>query len=279
MPAEILPVEFGVVYRHILDFPERVLGGDLRVADFCVPDILEHILAVALESVDTDVPAEHERIGAAVQDEVLRMYAAASPEHLVGVVHRDVLERELLHLAEHLGRIDDGVFHCEVVGVPQGRAASRCKIAVPYGEAVHMPEGVVPDEAAVRRENVGTLLYGGFALVYGHVVDMEAVRCEQRPLASELRIFDQLHVVLFFGSAKIFISFIRSEPICGVLIPFSTPSRPYGRIPASAEGRYQYYVVAEPVGEEPVEVVRAVEAECDLGPAALGDSRVGGHRA
>lgn len=66
MPAEIFATEFRVVDCHVIALPERVLGRDFRVAQFEVLHILEYIFAVADESIDVKVIAEHERIGPAV---------------------------------------------------------------------------------------------------------------------------------------------------------------------------------------------------------------------
>lgn len=90
MPAQVLAVELGVVDRDVVHLPERILGGDPGVVNLHVAHVLEDILAVALEPVDADVPAEHEGIGAAVQDKVPDPDSVAAPEHLVGIVHRHV---------------------------------------------------------------------------------------------------------------------------------------------------------------------------------------------
>ena len=64
--------------------------------------------------------AEHEWIGAAVHLQVLYAYVVATPEHLVGIVHRYVLQFEMAHLAKHLRRVDNRVTHLQMVAIPQG---------------------------------------------------------------------------------------------------------------------------------------------------------------
>ena len=193
MPAYVLAVEHGVVHGDVLHLPESVLGGNLCMVNLHVLDILEHILAVALQPVYVYVAAEHEGVSAAMQLEVLRPYALAPPEHLVGVGHLDVLQVKFLHLAEHLRRVNLRVAHRQVVGVPQGGAAPHVEMAAVNGESVHVPEGVVALEAAVGGHNVAALLYGRLALAYGHVVEVQVVRGEQRALASKLGVADSLH--------------------------------------------------------------------------------------
>ena len=82
--------------------------------------ILEHVFAVALQSININVMAEHEWIGAAVHLQVLYAYVVATPEHLVGIVHRYVLQFEMAHLAKHLRRVDNRVAHLQMVAIPQG---------------------------------------------------------------------------------------------------------------------------------------------------------------
>ena len=175
MPTEVLAVQLGVVDGDVLHFPERVFGRDFGVVDFHVLHVLEHVLAVAFQPVHVDVVAEHERIGTVMQFQVLDADMVASPEHFVGVVHLHVFYVYLVHLAEHLGGVDDGVFHFQMVGIPQGRAASHVEITAFDGEAVNVPKRVVPFKAAVRGHDVAAFLDGGFPGPDGHVVQMEVV--------------------------------------------------------------------------------------------------------
>ena len=130
--------------------------------------------------------------------QVLHVYAAATPEHLVGIVHLDVLYVDVVHLAEHLWRVDNGVLHLQVIRIPQGGTASHGEVTVLDGEAVDMPEGVVALETAVRSHDVAALLDGRLALADGHVVDVKVVRGEERTLSAELCVSYKFHIILPF---------------------------------------------------------------------------------
>ena len=202
MPAQVFAVQLRVVDGHVLHLPESILGRYPGVADFRIPDVLEHVFAVALQSVDIDVGAEHEGVGTPVQFEVVYAQAVATPEHFVGVIHPDAFHVDVAHLAEHLGRVDYGVGHAQVVGVPQGRASADGEVTMFDGEPVDVPERIVALKAAVGGHDVGTLFDGRLSGQDGHVVQVEVVRGEQGTFASELGVFYQLHVFLVFVRCK-----------------------------------------------------------------------------
>lgn len=180
MPAEVLSVEFGIIDSHILHFPERILRRNLGVMNFHVLHVLEYIFAVTFQSVHINVVAEHERISAAMQFEVLDADAVATPEHLIGIVHRYVLDVYFVHLAEHLRRIDNRIGHFQVVAIPQGRAASDIEVTTVDFEAVYMPERIITLETAFERFDVAALFDGRFSGTDNHILQTEVMGFESR---------------------------------------------------------------------------------------------------
>ena len=199
MPAEVLAVEFGIVDGYILNFPERILRRDFGMVDFYVLHILEHILTVALQSVHINVVAEHERIGSAMQFEVFDADAVATPEHFIGIVHRYVLDVYFVHLAEHFRCVDNRVGHFQVVGVPQGRAASDIEITTVDFETMYMPEGIIALKTAFHGFDVAALFDGRFSGTDNHILQTEIMGLEQGTLAPELSIFNQFHLEYYFS--------------------------------------------------------------------------------
>ena len=159
MPTEILAVEFGIVDGHILHLPESVLRCDFGIVDFYILHVLEHILTVAFQSVHINIVAEHERLGTAMQFEVLDTDAVATPEHFISIVHRHVFDVDFIHLTEHLWCVDNRVGHLQVVGIPQCRTPSNIEIAMVDFETVYMPEGIITLETAFERFDITTLRY------------------------------------------------------------------------------------------------------------------------
>ena len=80
MPSEIFPVEFRVIDGNIFHFPESVLGSDSGIVYLCVLHVLEDIFTVAFKPVDINIPAEHERICAAMEFQPSGIDAGTSPE-------------------------------------------------------------------------------------------------------------------------------------------------------------------------------------------------------
>ena len=163
------------------------------VVNLYILHILEHILAVALQPVHVNVTTEHERIGPVVQLQVFDVDAVAPPEHFVGVIHLDIFDLDVVHFAEHFRRVDDRIFHRQMVRIPQCRTPADSKIAVLNRETVHMPKRIVPFKAAVRRHDITTLFDGRFAGKDCHVVQMQVVRGKQRTFTAKFFVFYQLH--------------------------------------------------------------------------------------
>ena len=114
--------------------------------------------------------AEHEWIGAAVHLQVLYAYVVATPEYLVGIVHRHVLQFEMAHLAKHLRRVDNRVAHLQMVAIPQGRTSADSEVAVFYFKPMNMPERIVTLETAVRSLYITTFLYCRLSFGNQHIV-------------------------------------------------------------------------------------------------------------
>ena len=175
VPPQVLSVELRVVDGDVLNLPESILGSYARIAQLYVLHVLEHILALALQPVDGDVFAEHERIGPALQLKVLGIDALAPPEHLVGIGHLHVLDVNVVHLAKHLRGVYLGVCHLQVVRIPQCRTPADVEVTAVDGKPMYMPEGVVALKTAVGRNDVATLFYGRLTLTDGHIVDVQVV--------------------------------------------------------------------------------------------------------
>ena len=199
VPAEILAVEFRIVDGHVLHLPERILRRNLGIMNFHILYVLEYIFAVTFQSVHINVVAEHERISAPMQFEVLDADVVATPEYLVGIVHRYVLDVYFVHLAEHLRRINNRVGHFQVVTIPQGRAASNIEITMVDFEAVYMPERIITLETAFERFDVAALFDGRFSGTDNHILQTEVMGFEQGTFAPELSIFNKFHLRYCFS--------------------------------------------------------------------------------
>ena len=155
--------------------------------------ILEDIFAVAFQSVHADVLAEHERIRAVMDLQILHPDVTTSPEDLVGIVYNDIFDFDIVHLAEHFRCIYHGIGHFQMVGVPEGRPASYREIAVPDSEAVYMPERVVSLEAAVFCFDIAAFLDGRLPFPDDDILQAEVMRREKRPLSAEFLICYDFH--------------------------------------------------------------------------------------
>ena len=118
MPSEIFTVQLWVIHRYILAFPQCVFSGDPCIAKLHILDILEDIFAVAFQAVDAQIPAEHERICASMQLQVLYTDSATFPENFIRIVHLHILNVDFMHLTEHFGCINYGILHFQMVGIP-----------------------------------------------------------------------------------------------------------------------------------------------------------------
>ena len=148
-------------------------------------ELLEHVFGIRLQSVDAYIAAVHEGIGALVQHHVLKRQSVDAPECLIGIVDCDVLEREVLHLAEELWTVDDAVFHVHIVRIPDGRTRSGGEIAVAYVRALDVPQRIFAFEVAVAAHDVATLLDARFTKSDANVVELHVVDFEERTLSAE----------------------------------------------------------------------------------------------
>ena len=190
VPRQVFAVQLGVVDGHVLTLPERVLGEYLGVVNLYVLAILEHVLRVALQAIDIDVLRKHERIGAAVQLDILQPQVVDSPEGLVGIGYLHVLQLHMVHLAEELRGVDAAAAHHQVVGVPDGRPRVEREVTVFYQYTIDVPPRVLAVEAAVLCLNVTALLDAALAVGDGDVLQTGVVDGEQRPLTTELFVLD-----------------------------------------------------------------------------------------
>lgn len=122
VPCEVFAIELRVVDHHIVTLPETVFRGDLRMMDLDVLAVLEDILRVTLQFVDINIFTEHKRVSALMELYILDLQAIDTPECLIGVIDLDILQGEVLHLAEEFRSVDDRVLHYHVIAVPDGRA-------------------------------------------------------------------------------------------------------------------------------------------------------------
>jgi len=128
-----------------------------------------------------------------VQLQILYVQPVAPPEHLVGVGHLHIFDLDVMHLAEHLGSVDPRIGHFQVVGIPQGGTGADIEEASVDGEAVDVPERIIPFEPAIDGFDVAALFNGRLSGADGYVLQPEIVRFEQGALASEFRIRNKFH--------------------------------------------------------------------------------------
>ena len=179
---------------YVLRLPEGVLGIEDGVADFHVLAVLEGIIALVAVVPDPDVAAVEEEVVALGEFDVLQLEIPAEPEGLVGMGDLDILQGCVLHLPEHLRRLDEGVAHLEVAAVPERGAGALPEDAVLHGETVRLPERILAAELAAIGLDAGAFLEGGFARVDGDVLQPEVPGDVERPFAAEFGILDDLHV-------------------------------------------------------------------------------------
>ena len=160
MPAQVFAVEFRIVDCHVFHFPEGILCRNLGVMNLHIFHVLENVFAVALQPVYADIAAEHERISATMQFQILDVQILATPEHLVGIVYLHVLDFDIVHLAEHLGGVDACVRHFQIIGVPQCRTSAYIEKTTVNNETVHVPERIISLETAIDGFDVAALLDG-----------------------------------------------------------------------------------------------------------------------
>ena len=114
VPAQELSVDTGIIDRHVLTFPEGVLGIEVGIPDLDIPRPLEGIVALQLQAVDFQPAAVHEDIVRTQGAHVLQHAVAAVPASLRSTVDQYAAQGHPIHFAEGLGRIDDAVLHQQV---------------------------------------------------------------------------------------------------------------------------------------------------------------------
>ena len=185
VPGKVFAVDDGVVDNDVLALPEGVLGDDVGMVYLYVLAVLEDVFRVALEVVDIDIVAVHEGVGAVVQTHVPDGEAVDAPEGLVGIIDDDILEGEVLHLAEELRTVDDGVAHRHVIGIPDGRPGTDLEVAVGDDAAVDVPPGIFPDEATAVGLDILTTLDARLSLGDGDILQAGVLQSKEGPFPSE----------------------------------------------------------------------------------------------
>ena len=113
-----------------------------------------------LTAVYLNVLGEHEGVGAPAELDIAHPQAVHAPEGLVGVGNEHPFKAEVLHLPEKLRAVDHAVAHHHVVAIPDGGTRFRGETAVLNEAAVHVPEGILAEEAATRYLEVAAVLQG-----------------------------------------------------------------------------------------------------------------------
>ncbi len=196
VPCQILAIEYGVVDGHILALPERVLRQYLSVVYLHILAVLEHVLGIAIQAVDADVLTEHERVGAAVQGNILQSKAIHLPERLVSIGDVDIFQHHILHFAEEFRAVDATTPHHQIVGVPDGGTRALGEVAVLNECAVNVPPRIFAIEATVLGLHILTLLDATLAVCDGDILQSQVVGGKKGPLSPEFLVFDQFHVRL-----------------------------------------------------------------------------------
>lgn len=155
--------------------------------------ILEDVLGFAFETVNKDIFAVHERIGALMELEVLDLDAFYIPKCLVSVIDRDILQRQIIHLPEEFRPVNDTVLHGHIVAIPNGRAGTDSKVTIGDQTAVHMPPRVLAIKTAIISFHIAAALDSRLSINYLDVLKTHIVNAEKGPLPSELFIFNYLH--------------------------------------------------------------------------------------
>ena len=125
-------------------------------------------------------------------------HIAAVPKRFHRVGEFYLLEVDIFHVAEHLRRIDSGVLHAHIVGVPDGGAGAGRKAAALKRHMFGVPEGVFAFKEAVSGGDVFHVLQGGFARVNDNVVELRAAERKKRALTAVFDILEDLHLFVLF---------------------------------------------------------------------------------
>ena len=158
VPSQVLTIQRRIVDSHILTLPERILRDNFSIVNLYILTILEYIFGITLQSIYIDILREHEGIGSLMQLHILQFQAIYLPESFVGIVNHHVLQLYVLHLTEELRAINRTILHHQIVGVPDGRTRTRCKIAAFDFSTIHVPPRVFSIELAIVTFHVLALL-------------------------------------------------------------------------------------------------------------------------
>ncbi len=194
MPSEVLAMEFGVVDGDILHLPKRIFGINLGVVYLYVTTILEHILGIALQTIDADIAAMHEGIGTLVEHHIVQGQSADAPKGLIGIVDGDIFEREVVHLAEEFRAVDHTVPHRHVIGIPDGRARSGCKITILDERTVNVPQRIFAFKVAIAANDVAARLHARLTEGDTHMVEQSVVCIEEGTFAAKNLILYRFHI-------------------------------------------------------------------------------------
>ena len=158
VPAKEFAVDFRVVHRDVLRIPKGVFGVNLGVADHHIAAVLESIVAVMNIVGDINVGRMHEEIIGMIGRHVPEFDIAAVPKRFHRVGEFYLLEVDIFHVAEHLRRVDSGVLHAHIVGVPDGGAGAGRKAAALEHHMFGVPEGVFAFKEAFSGSDVFDVL-------------------------------------------------------------------------------------------------------------------------
>ncbi len=69
-------------------------------------------------TVDINIGAVHEQIVGVCHFDITECYITAMPQSLGSIRYTDISQRKTVHLAEHLGRVDQRIAHLKITGIP-----------------------------------------------------------------------------------------------------------------------------------------------------------------
>ena len=164
IPSEVLSADIGILHRDVLAVPESILGEHLGVGDGYVAAAVKAVVTYEFEIVDLHVGAVHGKV-VALGVNVIEPDVIAGPEGLCGVIHVDILERNIVTSPESLGCFDDHVFHLKVVRIPDTCPCRIEEAAVLKAYILGIPEGILPLEGSIYKFNIAAVLQGRFSVV------------------------------------------------------------------------------------------------------------------
>jgi len=133
---------------------------NVSVAYLDILAILERIVALLVIILDIDILRMHEEIVGVTEVDMAQTDVAAVPECLLGVRDSDMCKLDAVHLAEHLGCLDERVGHFEIRRVPKRGPCSGDEHAVGDIKALDMPERIFPLKTTMGGGYVRTAFKG-----------------------------------------------------------------------------------------------------------------------